>query len=247
MPKEGMSKRQALREQRRRAQQRSRSVIIVGVVLVAVAVAVLLIAPNFTPIGEIRTAEAFPRPQADGNAAGDPNAPIKMEEYSDFQCPLCERFYSQTERQLVETYVATGKVYFIYRSFGQFIGSESKAAAEAAYCAGDQGKFWEMHDIIFANHTGENTGDYSNRRLAAFAEKIGLNVADFQSCYNNNTYSSRVNEDFTDGNAAGVQATPTFVLTYTVNGETKTELISGALPFGEFQSRIDAILAQVGQ
>jgi protein-disulfide isomerase len=242
-----MSKRQVRREQQRRAEQRSRTILIIGVVLVALAAAAFMIAPNFTPIGEIRTAEAFPRPQVDGNGTGDPNAPIKMEEFSDFQCPYCQRFYLETERQLVETYVATGKVYFTYRSFGKFIGPESVPAAEAVYCAGDQGKFWEMHDIIFANHTGENVGDYTSRRLVAFAETIGLDVADFQSCFSNNTYSSRVNKDFTDGNAAGVQATPGFVLTYIVNGETKTELISGALPFSEFQSRIDAILAQIGQ
>jgi len=247
MPKEGMSKRQARREQQRRAEQRSRTIMIVGVVLIALASAAFLIAPNFTPIGEIRTAESFPRPQADGNSTGDPNAPIKMEEFSDFQCPYCQRFYNDTERQLVEAYVATGKMQFTYRSFGKFIGPASSAAAEAAYCAGDQGKFWEMHDIIFANHTGENVGDYTDRRLVAFAGKIGLNVAAFQSCFNGNTYSSRVNKDFTDGSAAGVQATPGFVMTYVVNGETKTELISGAVPFSEFQTKIDAALAQVGQ
>lgn len=247
MPKEGMSKRKARREQQRRAERRSRIILIVAVVLVALAAAAFMIAPNFTPIGEIRTAQAMERPQVDGNSAGDPNAPIKIEEFSDFQCPYCARFYSETERQIVEAYVATGKVRFIYRAFGEFIGPESKNAAEAAYCAGDQGKFWEMHDIIFANHTGENVGDYTNRRLVAFAGKIGLNTADFQSCLNSNTYSSRVNKDFTDGNAAGVQATPTFVMTYVVNGETKTELISGALPFSEFQAKFDAALAQVGQ
>ena len=247
MPKEGMSKRQARREQRRRAQQRTRTIVIAGVVLVALAVAALLIAPNFTPLGEIKTAEPFPRPQADGNATGDPDAPIKMEEFSDFQCPLCERFYSQTERQLVDAYVATGKVYFTFRSFGEFIGPESKASAEAAYCAGDQGKFWEMHDIIFANHTGENVGDYSNRRLLAMAEKIGLDMAAFQSCFNGNKYADRVNKDFTDGSATGMKGTPAFVMTYTVNGQVQTELIAGAQPFSEFQSKIDAALARVGQ
>ena len=242
MSRQNLSKRQARREKRRRAGQRSRAIVIAGVVLVALAVAALLIAPNFTPIGQVRTAESFPRPQAKGNAAGDPNAPIKMEEFSDFQCPVCERFYSQMERQLVETYVATGKIYLTYRSFGEFIGPESKAAAEAAYCAGDQDKFWEMHDIIFANQTGENVGNYSNRRLIAFAEKIGLDMDAFKSCFNGGTNSSRVAQDRVDGLATGMQGTPAFLLTYTVNGQPQTELISGAPPFSEFQSKIDAAL-----
>ncbi|HEY5902835.1 MAG TPA: thioredoxin domain-containing protein [Anaerolineales bacterium] len=242
-----MSKRQARRDQRRRAEQRSRMIVIAGVVLVAVAFAVLLIAPNFTPLGEVRTAESFTRPQADGNAAGDPNAPIKMEEFSDFQCPVCERFYKETERQLMETYVATGKVYFVYRSFGEFIGPESKAAAEAAYCAGDQNKFWEMHDIIFANQTGENVGNFTDRRLIAFAEKIGLDMGAFRSCFNGHKYANQVAKDRADGLATGMQGTPAFQMSYSVNGQPKTDLIPGALPFSEFQSKIDAALAEMGK
>jgi protein-disulfide isomerase len=245
MSKEGMSKRQLRREQRRRAEQRSRMVIIIGVVLIAVAAAVVLIAPNLKPVGEISTPEAsFARPQADGNAAGDPQAPVKLEEFSDFQCPYCERFHMETEPQLMDAYVSTGKVYFVYRSFGEFIGAESRAAAEAAYCAGDQNKFWEMHDIIFANQTGENVGDYTPKRLAAFAEQLGLDMGTWQSCVSGGTYNSRVTQDHTDGAASGIQATPSFVMTYVVNGETKTELISGAVPFSEFQTKIDAALAQ---
>jgi protein-disulfide isomerase len=147
----------------------------------------------------------------------------------------------------MDAYVATGKVYFVYRSFGDWIGPESGAAAEAAYCAGEQNKFWEMHDIIFANQTGENVGNYTNRRLIAFAEKIGLDTGAFRSCLNAGTYKDRINKDFTDGRAANLDSTPSFVLTYTVNGETKTENIVGALPFSEFQSKIDAALAQAGQ
>lgn len=247
MSKEGMSKRQARREQRRRAEQRSRLVVIAGVVLVALAAAAFLILPNFTPVGEIKTVESKTRPQAKDNAAGDPNAPVKLEEFSDFQCPYCARFAHDTEAQIMDTYVATGKVYFVYRSFGDWIGVESGAAAEAAYCAGEQNKFWEMHDIIFANQTGENIGDFTNKRLTAFAGKIGLDMGAFRSCFNASTYKDRLTKDQADGRAANIKATPTFLMTYTVNGETKSELIEGAVAFSEFQSRIDAALAQAGK
>ena len=180
------------------------------------------------------------------NAMGDPNAPIMIEEFSDFQCPYCARFHEETESQLANTYVADGTVYFVYRSFGEFIGSESKAAAEAAYCAGDQGKFWEYHDILFANQNGENIGDFTDRRLQAFAEALSLDMTAFNDCFNSGKYADRVEQDRIDGTAAGVTGTPAFYITYTVNGEQKSRLIAGAYPFSEFQTQIEEALVEMG-
>lgn len=147
----------------------------------------------------------------------------------------------------MKSYVADGTVYFVYNSFGDFIGPKSAAAAEAAYCAGDQEKFWEMHDIIFANQTGENVGNYTDRRLSAFAEKIGLDMDQFNSCYNGGDHRDRVNQDAKNATIAGIKATPSFVLTYTVNGEPKTRLIEGAQGYDAFKLEIDAALAEIGQ
>jgi protein-disulfide isomerase len=245
-PKE-MSKRQARREQMRREAMRGRLIGIGLMTLGALAVAFLIIWPNVKSIGEIAAAEPISRPDVDFNAVGDPNAPIRIDEYSDFQCPYCARFVSDTEPALVETYVTDGTVYFVYHSFGDFIGPESTAAAEAAYCAGDQGKFWEMHDTIFANWNGENAGAFSDRRLLAFAETLGLDMDTFRTCFNNESYAELITQDGRDGLAAGIKATPSFVLTYTVNGEVKTKLIEGAQPFEIFQQEIQAALAEMGQ
>ncbi len=243
----GMSRREMRRQQMNRAKQRNRLIAIGAIVAGALLVAFFLIWPSLQPVGSISQSDhGVVRNQVNGNGAGDPNAPIKIEEFSDFQCPYCDRFVKQTEAQLVSAYVDTGKVYFVYRSFGEFIGPESRAAAEAAYCAGDQNKFWEMHDILFANQTGENIGDFTDKRLTAFAESIGLDMGKFNSCVSANTYSSRVDQDAKDGLAAGIQATPSFVLSYTVNGQVKTVLIEGAQPFSEFQSKIEAALAEMG-
>lgn len=247
MGKEGMSKRQMRREQRRRSEQRSRFITIGLVAAGALLVAFFLIYPSLKPVGAIATADARTRPQANANMAGDPNAPIRMDEYADFQCPYCKRFYEQTESQIMDAYVATGKVYFVFHSYGDFIGAESKAAAEAAYCAGDQGKFWQMHDILFTNQKAENSGDFSNNRLTAFAEKIGLDMNQFRTCFNGGKYDQQTDQDAADGRANNVTATPSFVLTYTVNGQTKTELIEGAVPFSDFQTKIDAALAEIGK
>ncbi len=246
MTEEKISKRQMLREKRRRAAMRNRLITIGFVVVGALLVAFALIAPNLKPVGEITAAAPSPRPMANDNAMGDPNAPITIEEFSDYQCPYCQRFYLETESQLVEKYIATGKVYFIYRSFGEFIGPESRAAAEAAYCAGEQNKYWEFHDILFANQRGENVGDYTDRRLLAFAETLGLDMGAFRSCFESGKHSQRVDQDFTDGRTAGINATPSFVLKYVVNGEIRQSIIAGAYPFSEFEAQIETALAEMG-
>ena len=241
-----MSKRQALREKRRRDERVKRTSIIGVIIAGAVLVAFALIYPTLKPVGAIAPANSRPRPMANDNAMGDPNAPVKIEEFSDYQCPYCARFYEETEAQIEDAYVATGKVYFVYRSYGNFIGPESQAAAEAAYCAGEQNKYWEYHDILMANQTGENVGAFTDRRLQAFAEELGLDMGAFNTCYNSHKFASRVQQDFVDGQAANVTGTPAFLITYEVNGEPKQHFIAGAYPFSEFQSQIDAALAEMG-
>lgn len=231
-----MSKRQELREKHARQERNQRILIIVGVSVIAIAVALLLILPTLQPVGTIAEHTLMNRPQVKFNGMGDPNAPVKIIEYSDFQCPYCAQFVTKTEQQLIDAYIATGKVYFEYHSFGEFIGPESARSAEAAYCAGDQEKFWEMHDIIFANHTGENVGDFTDKRLIAFANKIGLDAAKFSDCFTSGKYAAQVNQDGVDGAQAGVKATPSFV----INGK----LFEGAQPFSGFQTEIEALLKQ---
>jgi protein-disulfide isomerase len=242
-----MSKKQDLREKRRRQQRNQRVITISLVVAGAFLIAFALIYPSLKPVGQITPITPITRPMVQDNTMGDPNAPVRIDEYSDFQCPYCDRFTKETEPQIDSTYVATGKVYFVYHSFGNWIGAESAAAAEAAYCAGDQNKFWEYHDMLFANQTGENVGDFTDRRLQAFAEQLGLNMSDFNACYNSGKYKTRVAQDQVEGQQAGAQGTPYFVVSYTVNGQKQTAPIPGAVPFSEFQKAIEDGLTAVGQ
>lgn len=253
-PKE-MSKRQARREEMRRKEQRGRLIGIGLITLGALAVAFLIIWPNFKPITGIVTLDPNPRPQADANSMGDPNAPVKLVEYSDYQCPFCERFSSDTEPLLVETYVSTGKLYLTYRSAGNWVSdnirggkTESEDAAEAAYCAGDQNKYWEMHDMLFANVLGEDVDLFTDRRLAAIAEKTGLDMTQFNDCYSSNKYADKAFQDGKDALLAGVKGTPGFVLSYVdASGQEVTQLIEGAQPFAVFQEAIEAALIAAAQ
>lgn len=250
-----MSKRQMRREQMRRKEQRGRIIGISLITIGALFVAFLIIWPNVKPVTGITVVDPNPRPQTDKNSMGDPNAPVKIVEFSDYQCPFCERFSTDTEPSLIESYISTGKVHFTYRSTGNWVSqninsglTESEDAAEAAYCAGDQGKYWEMHDMIFGNVLGEDVGSFTDRRLSAIAEKTGLDMTQYEECYSSNKYRDAVVKDGQDALAAGVQGTPSFVLTYTnASGEEVTELIEGAQPFSVFQEKIEAALAAASQ
>jgi len=242
-----VSKRQARREQIRRKEQRGRWIGIALISIGAIFIAFLIIYPNFKPAAAITTPQAVTRPNVKFNAAGNPDAPIRIDEYSDFQCPYCAKFYQDTEAKLMETFVADGTVYFVYNTFGEFIGPDSGRSAEAAYCAGDQEKFWEMHDIIFANQAGENAGAFTDRRLLAFAEQLDLDMTTFRSCFEGNNYRDLITQDGKDGVSAGIKATPSFIMSYTVNGEVKTQIIEGAQGFDAFAQAIEAALAEMGK
>jgi protein-disulfide isomerase len=253
MNSEKKSKRQERREKIKR-QERNRLFITVGVILLGVAlVAFGVIRAIRQPPAEVKAVDVGTHPNAKDNSMGDPNAPITIEEFSDFQCPYCQQFHQNTEPLLRQYYIDTGKVHFIYRSMGNFVSgnvgggkTESQDAALAAYCAGDQNKFWEMHAYLFGNTIGEDVGSFTPKRLKAIAEKAGLNVDEFSSCYDSGKFRDRVQKDFEDGRAAGVTGTPSFLVTYTINGQKKSELISGAQAFSVFQQKLEAALSEIG-
>ncbi|MFZ1041727.1 MAG: thioredoxin domain-containing protein [Anaerolineales bacterium] len=251
--REGPSKRQEFREKRRRAELRNRWIVIGAIIVIAVLIVGAFAYYQLQPVAAIQKADARTRPNVNRNLSGDPNAPVKLVEFADFQCPYCKEFWSTTEAQVFSTYVTTGKVLYTYRSAGNWVsgnigdgGFESQNSAMAAYCAADQNKFWQMHDALFANVLGEDAGSFTGRRLQAIAQNIGLDMSAFNSCYSSQKYLSQVNQDFADAQASGIQGTPWFVLSYTVNGQTKTSTIDGNQPFNVFQQDIDQALAAAG-
>ncbi len=250
---EGMSKRQAFREKRRREASRNRLLGIGAIVLGALIVVFFLVYPNLKPVAAIQPAPTQDRPQVSRNMSGDPKAPVQLTVFSDYQCPYCREFWSTTEGQIIDQYVRTNKVLFIDRTAGNWVsgniggtGTESQDSAMAAYCAADQNKFFEMNDALFTNVLGEDAGSFTLRRLQAIAQSIGLDMNAFNSCMTSQKYLSQVNQDQTDARAAGMQGTPFFTITYTVAGKTTTDTVDGAQPFSVFQQKLDAALAAAG-
>lgn len=128
-------------------------------------------------------------------------------------------------------------VRFEYKHFA-FLGPESTQAAAAAECAREQGQFWQYHDVLFANQRGENAGAYRTQALEAFAAALGLDEAAFGECLSSGRYEDVVASETAEGQERGVRSTPTIV----VNGE----MVEGAVPFSQLQTRIEAILAESG-
>ncbi len=236
--------------QRRRERQRRERIIIMtviaGVILLVGGLFLLAhqaetaMTPTPAAATDIVLPPAHPHPHADGNALGDPKAPVTIVEYSDFQCPFCGRFARDTEPRLIQDYVVPGKVRLVYRTFGDWVGPESLLAAEAAYCAGDQGKFWDFHDMLFYNQHGENRGAFSRPRIEAMAEKLGLDMKAFRQCLDAHKYRERAMQDMADGQKAGVQGTPAF---FVIAPDGSQTFIEGAQPYPRFKEAIEKALA----
>ncbi len=173
----------------------------------------------------------------DDSFIGKADAPITIVEFSDYQCPFCARFFSQTLPSIKSKYVDTGKVRLVYRDFPLGFHENAQKAAEAAECAGKQGKYFAMHDKIF-----ENQVSLSLDNLKKWAGEVGLDTTKFNTCLDSGETAAEVQKDLQDGSTAGVRGTPGFFIGKT-NGNT-AQLISGAYPFEAFQQIIDASLAK---
>lgn len=156
-----------------------------------------------------------PNAEVNGRAWGPKDAPIKVEEFIDYQCPACGAYARDLEAGVVEAFAATGKVRYEIHNF-QFKGAESRRAAEAAYCAAEQDKFWRMHATIFANqpptHGEDDTGAFSDERLKEMAAKLELDTSKFNECFDSRKYEAQVKTDYDRAVGLGLQSTPTFVI-----------------------------------
>jgi protein-disulfide isomerase len=169
----------------------------------------------------------------DGEVRGKASAPVLVEEYGDFQCPHCLDF-QRTVVPTIDQLVNQGKVRFDYHPIA-FIGPESTTAANAATCAGDQGKFWQYHDALFAAQGPENSGTFSNTELQRIAQQVGVAGDKFNTCLRNGTYDGWVAKITDDASRRGVNATPTVL----VDGQ----VAPNALTAQGLQQAVDSALA----
>jgi len=169
-------------------------------------------------------------------SVGNENAKVTIVEFSDFQCPFCRSFFNGTYSELKKEYIDTGKARLVFRHYPLPFHDAARPSAIAAECAGDQGKFWQMHDKIFAEQEKKGTGTvaYGVAELKTWAAQIGLNTGQFNTCLDSEKYGEKVDADTSAGSAYGVNGTPSFF----INGK----LLVGAQPFAQFKALIDAEL-----
>jgi protein-disulfide isomerase len=168
---------------------------------------------------------------------GSPNASVTIVEFGDYQCPTCDEWYRSQESQVVQNLVATGKAKLVWRDF-DYYGPDSVSASEAAYAAGEQGKFWQFHDLLFQNQQMPNSGWASKQNMETFAQQLGLNMAEFDQSFSSGKYDSLVNSNHSLGVQAGISETPTFFL---IGPNGKIVTIAGGQPESVFEQAVKSL------
>lgn len=234
-PASGTSKRKSQRQRRR---QRNTTLFLGAVVVVVAIVAVLLVMSNTS-----QSVVAAPPPPSDldpelisGSAMGSPSAPVVLTEFSDFECPACKSFSESSKERLVEEYIKTGQVRLEYKHF-PLPQHEPGAtwAATAAECAGDQERFWDMHDYLFQEQGKQGPNTFTQGRLKSMGAALGLDSGQFDQCLSRQEHAQKIQDDISEARQLFVNSTPSFF----VNGQ-----LVAAPTYDNVRAAIDAALAE---
>lgn len=177
-------------------------------------------------------------------ALGGDSARVTIVEFGDYQCTWCMRFHANTLDQLLVDYVDTGKVRLLFKDYpiNDHADRASSLAAEASYCAADQGKYWQYHHELYNNWEGENTGWVTKESLKEFATNVGVaDMQEFSSCLDSGKHSGIVRENYDLARLVGLDATPSFIVLY---GDGEAALMSGAYPYSTFKQVLDERLEE---
>lgn len=169
---------------------------------------------------------------------GDPNAPITIVEFGDYQCHQCYNWFHNTKPAITSDYIDTGKANLVFVDLA-FLGRDSPKAAQASYCAEDQSMYWQYHDILYTSQESTIDGGWANsERLKAFAFNLGLDMELFESCLDSGKYSKRVQYNIQQARDHGVKGTPGFFIV----GPDGQQQISGAQPLSVFKQILDPMV-----
>jgi protein-disulfide isomerase len=167
---------------------------------------------------------------------GDKNAPITIVEYTDYQCPFCQRFHLSAYPEIKKNYIDTGKVRFFSKDLPLDFHPNALRAAQSARCAGEQGKFWEIRETMSANPDKLDMG-----HIMGFATELKLDTQKFQDCVNSDKYKERVQADVAEAMKVGANGTPAFIVGKSTGNGVDGELVVGAMPFAMFDQKIKEV------
>jgi protein-disulfide isomerase len=225
---------------RRQASNRRARSLGIGIALAAVIVAAALLASNNTPAPVNNSTASLPGPLQIGPSnpiRGSINAPVTIYEFGDFQCPTCDLWFRNTEPLIVQNLINTNQSKLVWKDFIIY-GPDSNLASKAAYAAGEQGKFWQFYDALYTNQRTPDSGWANAANLEKFAQYLGLNMTLFDQSFNSGKYNGLIGSNFSQGQRAGVQGTPTFVV---VGPTGKNVTLGGAQPYSAFRQAVDAV------
>jgi len=214
-----------------------------GVILGAISIAIIgIIATSFSNSSDTVSLDARSHGTIDTTMGspilGDPLAPITIVEFGDYQCHQCYNWYHNTKPAITTNYIETGKANLVFIDLA-FLGRDSPKAAQATYCADDQGMFWEFHNSLYTSQESQIDNGWANtERLKAFAFGMGLDMELFESCLDSGKHSKRVQFNSSQAKEHGIRGTPGFFI---INSDEQKQL-SGAQPFSVFKEILDSMI-----
>jgi protein-disulfide isomerase len=170
---------------------------------------------------------------------GSESAPITIVKFGDYQCEACYHWFHNTRATLIDNYIETGKAKLVFVDM-PFLGRDSITAAQASYCAEDQGKYWEYHTMLYTFQDGPPDSGWADRdRLNSFAFSLDMNMDEFNECVDSSKYKNRVKANFDEAMRNDAKSTPTFII---ISQDGKTEKFAGAQPYSVFAATIESML-----
>ena len=170
---------------------------------------------------------------------GSESAPVTIVEFGDYQCEACYHWFHNTRSTLIDNYIETGKAKLVFVDL-PFLGRDSPKAAQASYCAEDQGKYWEYHTILYTFQDGPPDSGWADRdRLNSFAFSLDMNMDEFNECIDSSKYKKRVDANYEEAVKNGANSTPTFII---ISQDGAIEKFAGAQPYSVFASTIESML-----
>ena len=169
---------------------------------------------------------------------GSASAPITIVEFGEYQCEACYHWYQNTRADIIDNYIETGKVNLVFMDL-PFLGRDSITAAQATYCADDQGKYWEYHETLYNFQEAIDNGWASKDRLVSFAFNLDMNMDEFNDCMDSSKYAKRVKANYDESQRFGAEATPTFLI---ISPDGAVKKITSAQPYSVFSQVIEPML-----
>ena len=217
-----------------------KSIIFIGAIVLVLIGAILAFSTSGNDSdSEINTMHGSVSTTMGSSILGNPDAPITIIEFGDYQCHQCYNWFHNTKPAIFQNYVDTGKANFIFIDLA-FLGRDSPKAAQASYCAEDQGKYWEYHDMLYTSQESQIDNGWANsERLKAFAFSLGLDMELFDSCFDSGKYSKRVQYNISEAKKHGIRGTPGFFI---IGPDGQEQQISGAQPYSVFKQVMDSMI-----